>query len=70
MLESRVVLDKFFKRIQCKNLKYMNFNSNQYIRKLPDLLSVTPNIKKLDLQKCRKLVKIHDSIGCLDKLES
>ena len=48
----------------------MNFNSNQYIWELPDLLSATPNIKKLDLQNCRKLVKIHDSIGCLDKLES
>ena len=48
----------------------MNFNSNQYIRELPDLLSATPNVKKLDLKNCGKLVKIHDSIGCLDKLES
>ena len=48
----------------------MNFNSNQYIRKLPDLSSATPNIKKLDLRDCRKLVKIHDSVGYLDKLES
>ena len=48
----------------------MNFNYNQYIRELPDLSSATPNIKKLDLQNCRRLVKIHDSIGCLDKLES
>ena len=48
----------------------MNFNSNQYIRELPDLLSATPNVKKLDLQSCEKLVKIHDSIGYLDKLES
>ena len=48
----------------------MNFNYNQYIRELPNLSSATPNIKKMDLQKCKKLVRIHDSIGCLDKLES
>ena len=48
----------------------MNFNSNQYVRELPKLSSATPNIKKLDLQECRKLVKVPNSIGCLDKLES
>ena len=48
----------------------MNFRNCQYIRKLPDLLSATPNVKNLDLNDCRKLVKIHDSIGYLDKLES
>ena len=47
----------------------MNFYKYQYIRKLPDLLSSTPNLKKLDLHGCRKLVKIRDSIGYLDKLE-
>ncbi|XP_050274289.1 disease resistance protein RUN1-like [Quercus robur] len=70
MPESRVTLDKLFKRIQCKNLTYMNFNFNQYVRELPDLLSATPNVKKLDLRSCKKLVKIHDSVGYLDKLES
>ena len=48
----------------------MNFHNYQHIRKLPDLLSATPNVKKLDLHYCRKLVKIHDSIGYLDKLEN
>ena len=48
----------------------MNFNSNQYIRELPDLLSATPNIKKLDLRDCRRLVNVPDSVGYLDKLES
>ena len=48
----------------------MNFNSNQYIRKLPDLLSATPNVKKLDLRDCRRLVNVPHSVGYLDKLES
>ena len=48
----------------------MNFSFCQYVRKLPNLLSATPNVKNLDLRYCRKLVKIHDSIGYLDKLES
>ena len=48
----------------------MNFNYNQYIRELPDLSSATPNIKNLDLRDHTKLVKIHDSVGYLDKLES
>ena len=48
----------------------MNFQSCQYIRELPDLLIATPNIKQLNLCECTKLVKVHDSVGCLDKLES
>ena len=60
----------FLQRTQCKSLTYMNFNSNQYIRELPDLLSATPNIKKLDLRECRKLVKVPDNIGYHDRLES
>ncbi|KAL4631838.1 hypothetical protein ACB092_04G006400 [Castanea dentata] len=70
MPESQVTLDKLFKRIQCRNLAYMNFNSNQYIRELPDLSSATPNIKKLDLRDCRGLVNVPDTVGYLDKLES
>ena len=48
----------------------MNFQSCQYIRELPDLLNVSPNIKQLNLCECIKLVEIHDSVGYLDKLES
>ena len=47
----------------------MNFSSCQYITKLPNLLSAAPNIKELNLRRCKKLVEVHDSIGCLAKLE-
>ena len=70
MLELNILIFFFLQRIQYKSLTYMNFNSNQYIRELPDLLSATPNIKNLDLRECRKLVKVPDNIGYLDKLES
>ncbi|KAK7837482.1 disease resistance protein adr2 [Quercus suber] len=61
---------QFLQRIQCRSLTNMNFCNCEYIRKLPDLLSATPNVKNLDLHECTKLVKIHDSIGYLDKLEN
>ena len=48
----------------------MNLQSCQYIRELPDLSISTPNIKQLNLCECINLVKVHDSVGCLDKLES
>ena len=48
----------------------MNFSSCQYIKKLPNSLSAAPNIEELNLHECKKLVELHDSVGCLAKLES
>ena len=48
----------------------MNFSSCNYITELPDLSFATPNIKQLNLSECIKLFKVHDSNGCLNKLES
>uniref|UniRef100_A0A7N2L5G2 TIR domain-containing protein n=1 Tax=Quercus lobata TaxID=97700 RepID=A0A7N2L5G2_QUELO len=67
MPQTQVVLEKLLK---FRNLTYMNFRSCQYIMKLSNLSTTTPNIKQLNLNGCRNLVEVHDSVGCcLDKLE-
>ncbi|KAG7945347.1 hypothetical protein I3843_15G147200 [Carya illinoinensis] len=50
-----------------KNLTTMAFTSCSYLTEIPDLSS-TPNLKELTLRYCRRLVKLHDSIGSLEYL--
>ncbi|XP_030958559.1 TMV resistance protein N-like [Quercus lobata] len=69
MPESQVILDRLLEMGQFRNLIYMNFRSCQYIKKLSNLSIATPNLKQLNLNECRNLVEVHDSVGCLDKLE-
>ncbi|XP_054797618.1 protein SUPPRESSOR OF npr1-1, CONSTITUTIVE 1-like [Prosopis cineraria] len=50
------------------NLGILNLRSCQHITEIPDLSNLI-NLKELDLQHCKNLIAIHNSIGYLAKLE-
>ncbi|KAG2667501.1 hypothetical protein I3760_15G118200 [Carya illinoinensis] len=52
-----------------KNLKIIRFSECNFLTRISDFSSCS-NLEKLDIQKCRNLVEVHDSVGFLDKLVS
>lgn len=50
-----------------RSLKILNFSHSHFLKRTPDF-SGLPNLKTLILKDCIKLVKIHESIGVLDRL--
>ncbi|GFY80647.1 disease resistance protein (TIR-NBS-LRR class) family [Actinidia rufa] len=50
-----------------EKLKVLNLSHSHYLTRTPDFL-LLPNLEKLMLKDCQKLVKVHQSIGSLDKL--
>ena len=55
------------RRLKFKSLQYFILNSCESIEELPELCA--PNLRMLNLSSCKNLVKVHDSIGLLDKLQ-
>ncbi|PNY10327.1 disease resistance protein (TIR-NBS-LRR class) [Trifolium pratense] len=56
------------KILEFKSLTEMKLSKCQSLKKVPDM-SGAPNLKKLHLDSCKRLVKVHDSVGFLGKLE-
>lgn len=50
------------------NMSVLNFNDSPYITEIPNLCCV-PNLQKLSCRYCDNLIKIHKSVGFLDKLK-
>ncbi|KAK9987696.1 hypothetical protein SO802_027935 [Lithocarpus litseifolius] len=55
------------RRLELKSLIYFDLVACRSIQELPKLCA--PNLKRLDLFGCNSLVKVHESIGLLDKLK-
>ncbi|KAG6676241.1 hypothetical protein I3842_15G142200 [Carya illinoinensis] len=60
---NRFPLCYFFKQ----NLTSIDFSGSEYLTKISDLSSCS-NLKELILNGCETLVKVHDSVGFLDRL--
>ncbi|XP_050260080.1 TMV resistance protein N-like [Quercus robur] len=56
------------RRLEFKSLELFFLQYCESIQELPELCA--PNLKTLYLSNCKSLVKVHESIGLLDKLET
>ncbi|XP_061355860.1 disease resistance protein RUN1-like [Gastrolobium bilobum] len=50
-----------------RDLKLVSFSCCEYLTEIPDF-SMVPNLESLNLDHCKSLVKVHESVGYLDKL--
>ncbi|KAF5468956.1 hypothetical protein F2P56_013064 [Juglans regia] len=53
--------------IKFKDMTIMHFHDCDFLTKVPDLSSV-PNLKDLEVDRCTRLVEVHDSVGSLENL--
>jgi hypothetical protein len=45
----------------------MDFSYCRFLEKIPDVSRI-PNLEKLNLEGCERLVEVHSSVGSLEKL--
>uniref|UniRef100_K7MD10 Disease resistance protein RPS4B/Roq1-like leucine-rich repeats domain-containing protein n=1 Tax=Glycine max TaxID=3847 RepID=K7MD10_SOYBN len=61
-------LDLFMSNKMFVNMRVLNFSDSQNITEIPDLCGV-PRLQELSFCNCENLIKIHESVGFLDKLK-
>ncbi|XP_061370935.1 uncharacterized protein LOC133313561 [Gastrolobium bilobum] len=49
------------------NLRDLSFEGCKFIKEIPDVSGV-PNLEEISVRQCDNLIKIHESVGFLDKL--
>ena len=52
------------------NLKVLNFDWGKCLTKIPDNVYGLSNLEELAFKHCKDVVRVHNSIGFLDKLVS
>ncbi|KAK4283300.1 hypothetical protein QN277_000265 [Acacia crassicarpa] len=50
-----------------RDLKFLSFSCCEYLSEIPNL-SLTPHIESLNLDHCKSLMEVHESVGSLEKL--
>ncbi|KAI9087824.1 hypothetical protein K1719_030154 [Acacia pycnantha] len=50
-----------------QDLKFLSFSCCEYLSEIPNF-SLTPHIESLNLDHCKSLMEVHESVGSLEKL--
>ncbi|CAJ2666379.1 unnamed protein product [Trifolium pratense] len=61
-------LDLLIPKKKFVNMRVLNFDDCEFITEIPDV-SGAPNLEELSFGDCKNLIKIHESVGFLNKLK-
>ncbi|MED6190112.1 hypothetical protein PIB30_102591 [Stylosanthes scabra] len=50
-----------------RDLKLLSFSCCEHLTEIPDM-SMVPNLESLSIDNCKSLIRVHESVGTLDKL--
>ncbi|CAJ2666381.1 unnamed protein product [Trifolium pratense] len=62
------IIHVFEENTKFVNMRVLNFDDCEFITEIPDV-SGAPNLEELSFGDCKNLIKIHESVGFLNKLK-